>query len=209
MNQIFSQESILYRIFSTFANWIVLNLCFLVASLPVVTIGASFSAMYTVVFAWQHNQHERIIQTFCNAYVRNFKQATMYWLSILMIWIFSLLAFGYLPLLHPLFELVGLIVGVTLFAQGAIMFIYGFALIARFELSFLQILQLTAKLIVEHKLIFIQLLAIHALLWILPFTSPFMLGWVIGIDILFGFAMVSHLNSYYLVKMTEEYIKGK
>ena len=53
----------------------VLNLCILIGSIPIVTIGVATSAAYAVCFKLHENNDTRVIENFILAYKRNFKQA--------------------------------------------------------------------------------------------------------------------------------------
>ena len=50
MSSLFSPDSLFYRTMSRVADLMLLNLCFLFTSIPIITIGASYTAMYTVIF---------------------------------------------------------------------------------------------------------------------------------------------------------------
>jgi len=66
-----------------FGNMFGLNLCFVIASLPVITIGASLSATYAMAIRLQENEEETILHGFIHEFKRNFKQATIAWLLVL------------------------------------------------------------------------------------------------------------------------------
>lgn len=62
---------------------ILLNLLFLLCSLPVVTLGASAAAMYTVAFHRLDGNGSSICRQFFAAFRANFKKATPEWLIML------------------------------------------------------------------------------------------------------------------------------
>ena len=66
-----------------FGNMFGLNLCFVIASLPVITIGASLSATYAMSIRLQENEEETILHGFIHEFKRNFKQATIAWIIVL------------------------------------------------------------------------------------------------------------------------------
>ena len=60
-----------------------LNLLVFLTSLPIITIGASFSAMHTVLVKIYRDEEEKITGEFFSAFGKNFKQATLIWLIYL------------------------------------------------------------------------------------------------------------------------------
>ena len=60
-----------------------LNVLVFVTSLPVITIGASFSAMHTVLVKIYRDEEDKITREFFSAFKQNFKQATLIWLIYL------------------------------------------------------------------------------------------------------------------------------
>lgn len=67
------------------ADIMILNVLFLIFCIPVVTIGASFSAAYYVGFKMVKNEESYIIRTFWRAFRENFRQATIMWLFVMAI----------------------------------------------------------------------------------------------------------------------------
>ena len=60
-----------------------LNLLVLITSLPIFTIGASFSAMHKVLVQIYRDEEEKITRVFFSAFKENFKRATLIWLIYL------------------------------------------------------------------------------------------------------------------------------
>lgn len=72
-------NSILHALTCIF-DVIVATVLFLVCCLPVVTIGASLSAMYTTMIAITKDSYTGVFRTFFGAFRENFKQASFLWL---------------------------------------------------------------------------------------------------------------------------------
>jgi uncharacterized membrane protein YesL len=66
-----------------FGNMFGLNVCFVIACLPVITIGASLSATYAMAIRLQEGEEETILHGFIHEFKRSFKQATIAWLLVL------------------------------------------------------------------------------------------------------------------------------
>lgn len=60
-----------------------LNLLWVLFSLPIVTIGASTTALYSVLIKMRNGKEGKLFQDFWDAFRSNFRQATIIWLIIL------------------------------------------------------------------------------------------------------------------------------
>ena len=69
---------------SILADLIILNLLFVICSLPLVTFGAAYSAKYYVAMKIMRGEDTGTIIPFFKAFGRNFKQATVSWMIMLM-----------------------------------------------------------------------------------------------------------------------------
>ena len=79
----FSPDSKFMIVVSRFADLLLLNLVFLLTCLPVFTIGASLTALYTMCFRLMREEYSGIIRSYFSAFRANFKQATVIWLILL------------------------------------------------------------------------------------------------------------------------------
>lgn len=66
------------------ADLIVINLLFILCSLPIVTIGASATAMHYTLRRWREGQGS-IAKDFFKSFRMNFRQATILWLVFLLL----------------------------------------------------------------------------------------------------------------------------
>lgn len=95
MNSLFHYDGYLNRILTKLMYIVALNLLFLICSIPVITIGASCTAMYTVLFRFVRNDEPDILKTFFKAFRENLKNALVsgrqcwllqvHWQSIIML----------------------------------------------------------------------------------------------------------------------------
>lgn len=112
-------------------RYFVLNLCFIICSLPIITIGATLSALFTVMLPIPEDT--AYIKKFFSAFRSNFSQATIIWLIILIP--LSLLLFClYLTLTisfpgHVLFRTIDLVLLIILMSLVS----YVFPLQARYD----------------------------------------------------------------------------
>lgn len=85
MNSIFSPDSKLMQALSRASDLIILNLIFLLCCVPVFTVGAALTAMYSVLFPLGTRRDKGIVRAFFRAFSANFRQGTVLWLIFLLV----------------------------------------------------------------------------------------------------------------------------
>ena len=111
---------------------VVLNMIFIICSLPIITIGAYITAMYAVVLKMVKNEEGYIVKGFLQAFKDNFKMSTKAWLIILpfgLLLYFNILLSMEMPALSQVFVVFFVIVAMFASFTG----VYVFPLIARYE----------------------------------------------------------------------------
>lgn len=78
-----SPDSKFMVLVNRFADLIILNILFLLTSLPVFTIGAGSAAMYTLCFRMVKHREGGIVKAYFRAFRENFRQGTALWLLFL------------------------------------------------------------------------------------------------------------------------------
>lgn len=73
----------LQRGLETFGNIFLVNILFILFSIPIVTVGASLTAMYTVMLRIVRKEDSVTGRGFVNAFRENFKKATIIWLMLI------------------------------------------------------------------------------------------------------------------------------
>lgn len=64
----------------TFLSFVGLNVVYLIACVPVVTIGAATSALVEVTYRYTDDERGNLVKDFFPAFARNFPRATVLWL---------------------------------------------------------------------------------------------------------------------------------
>lgn len=81
---IFSLDSKFMQVMTRVADLIILNVCFLLTCIPIITIGAASTAMYTVCFRFDTSREGGVLTSYFSAFRSNLKQATLVWLILLL-----------------------------------------------------------------------------------------------------------------------------
>ena len=133
---IFKPDGVVYEAITKFTNMVLLSLCWLVFSIPIVTIGASTAALYSVCFKMLKYEDGHICRQFFSYFKSNFKQATLSWLILLPIGLviayFIYLYFWGMPSVEGAadFFAIGILIAAAVYV---ITLTYVFACAARYE----------------------------------------------------------------------------
>ena len=83
---VFEEESPFIRFLNRVADLLILNFLTLLMCLPVVTAGASLTAMHYVLLKLVRDEEGYIVQSYFRSFKRNFLQATALWLIFGALW---------------------------------------------------------------------------------------------------------------------------
>ena len=196
MERFFNQEGWLYRFLNRLWDLIVLNVLFILTCIPIITIGASICALYTVTMKGVRKEDSYIASSYFKAFKENFKKGTGIWLLLLAVWS---------VLLVDIF-LVGKDNSVLVAMGGAfgifwlLITLYVFQLQARFENSVQNTLLNSFLLAVKNWLSTLQLAGITAmvpaLIVFLAVASQAALGWFCSLFVFVGFSAIAWFKSF-------------
>lgn len=135
MSSFFNPDSAVMQWITKIVYSVWLNLLWLICCIPIVTAGASTTALYYVTLKMVRNEEGNITKTFFRAFRENFKQSTKTWLVLLAVGI--VLAVDGYTLYHLRFEnafwTIITAVFIVVLVAYAIILMYIFPLMARFQ----------------------------------------------------------------------------
>ena len=82
MKNIFDSEGKLMTFLDGFADVMVLAILWVICSLPIITVGASTTAFYSVMMKLVVGEESYVVRSFFKAFKENFKIATIVWLIL-------------------------------------------------------------------------------------------------------------------------------
>lgn len=200
MQKVFSIESGLFPILAKIFDLLILNIVFLIGCLPIVTIGASLTALYSVTLKMVRNEESHVVKDFWSGFKKNLKQSTIIWLGAL----FLLAAFVFFAqsilrntsvILFPLL----LLVTVSLLS-----FMYVFPMIAKFENTSFHIIK-NACLISFHNTAYSIVLFIITILIVA--IIPIFIPKLLFIWLFLSFSVSAFVKSFLFEKIFNNYIK--
>ena len=155
MKQLLSIDNPVMRFVIKLFDCMVLSVLWLVFSLPIITMGAASTALYSAVYNRIVKDKSYLWRSFWTSFRDNFKRSTLAWLPMLAMILF--LAYDVLALRvmirsgHPMGRLFGLIV--ALLCVSAVWATYLAAYCARFQGSVKDMLRYSFFLMMSHPLL--------------------------------------------------------
>lgn len=128
-------DNVIVRALNKICDMICLNILWLICCIPIITIGASTTALYTVMLKIVKNEEGYIFRGFFKAFKSNFKQSTIMWVILVVLGIICWTDYrvaGVMP------GTVGLVMRSIFLLMGFVLLsvmIYVFPLTARYENS--------------------------------------------------------------------------
>jgi hypothetical protein len=195
------------RFLTKIADLMVLNILFCVTSIPLITIGASWTALYSVTLKMVRDEEGSVSRSYFRSFRQNFRQATLLWLGVLVV--LALLVLD-IRVLNGMSEgtAPGLFrVGVEILALLGIMVLqYLFPSLARFEASLADTLKNACMMALAHlpKTALMTAAAVGAV-WITLINNTTI---AVGLMVwpLIGFALMAFGNSGILRKIFDNYV---
>jgi uncharacterized membrane protein YesL len=206
MNKILSNDSLFGRIFGKIGDVVFLNILFIIFSLPIITIGASYTAMEYTYMKQLREGDIALFKTFTKAFKSNFKQSTVSWLIILLLGMIigvDLNTFGPDGVMSftPFYYLF-MLAGVLLFFMA----LYIFPVIGAFENSlknlWIQSFFLAAKNV---PFTLLMCLVVIAPLY-LTISSGIYFMFFVSLWIFFGFGLIGYILSFIYLRIFTPYL---
>ena len=209
MRNLFNYENPFIQFLVRVGDLIILNVLFILCSAPVVTLGASLTALHRVTQNMLFEQEEPLLKAFFRAFRQNFKQSTLAWLVELVV-IVSLVCDVLLVMAYfngGLAKAMYILVAVLAILVAGV-YAYLMPLIARYENGMRQqvnnaVVLAIIKLPKTLLLVFLNLLPVILVLISVPVFVQTLIFWVI-----IGFAFVSFLTSSILKPVFQQLEKG-
>ena len=75
-------DNVIVRALNKICDMVCLNVLWLICCIPIITIGASTTALYTIMLKMVKNEEGYIFRGFFKAFKSNFKQSTIIWIIL-------------------------------------------------------------------------------------------------------------------------------
>ena len=207
MNTLFSADSDLMRGLTKLADVMILNFLFIVTSLPVVTLGASLTALNFTAMRIGTGECVSVSADYFRSFRRNFRQATL--IGLILALLAGVLAAWYAVLttfaLDPVVELILFAIWYLLAFNLAIMALFVFPYHAMFEGRTRDVFRNARLMSWRHPLTSLATLALIALCVTATVFYPQAAGYGL-LWLLVGFAGIAVINGLLFTRVFSAYI---
>lgn len=207
MKLILNPNNKFFTMMTKVADLIILNLLFLLCSLPIFTIGAALSSMYSVTMKLAKGEEPSILKEFFKAMTINFKSSTIIWVINLLV--FMVIYFDLYFVEGILHSSLGDFLRISFLTLSLIFFTmssYAFPMVAKFYNSTGNYLKNSFLMALKHLpgtflILIINLIPLAAFL-----IGSFVLGFSIYLYLLLGFSFSAYINSFTFNKIFDKYL---
>ncbi len=198
MTKFFGNDSVFGRFFGQAGNIITMNILFLICSIPVITMGASFTSMYYALLRSRRHGDTSLIRDFFHSFRRNFKQSTLSWLIVLALTIIFSADIGMFGPggIYPFLPFYYLFLVLIVIAAITSMFV--FPMIAAFENTLRNLWSQSFFLAAKNlpSALAVLILNVFPLYASLTTPVPQIFGTALFVWILGGFGLIAWINTF-------------
>lgn len=207
MDRFFNMDNKFFVFMGKIADLCMLNLLCIICCIPIVTAGASLTALYYVTMKMVRNEEAYIFRSFFRSFKQNFKQATV--INIIMLAAAALLYID-TNIAGKMGQPAGKILGM-IFAAFTLLYVmillYVYPLLAKFYNSVKNTFKNAILMAIRHLPYTILMLLICACPILILFIPSFQIQMsLIMLVILFGPAVIAYGNSHFFVRIFDKYI---
>lgn len=188
MGKIFDMDSPVMRFLNRVGDLLILNILMMICCIPVITIGAAYTAMHYVILKMIRGEEGYLFKGFFKSFIRNFKQATILWIIMLLViavYVGDILIFNFSGIVFPK-ALVVAVVAVAIFLIMVATYI--FPLLARFDN--------TVKNTIKNAVIFAFANLPKTLAMVVIYALPLVIGYFSTYSYIFIFMFGISLPAY-------------
>lgn len=192
---------------SKVADLCILNIICVVCCIPVITAGASITAMYYVTLKMVRNEEAYILRSFFKSFKQNFKQATIINLIMLLIGLVLYVDLNVSKAMQggagQIFQIIFMAFVLIYF----ILFLYVYPVLARFYNTIKNTIKNALFMAIRHfpYTVVMVIIAVCPLLLLLV-KSYQIQSTLFVLFLLMGFALIAYCNSYFLAKIFDIYM---
>lgn len=200
MPAIFSPDSKFIQAISRISDLVILNILFLITCVPLFTIGASLTALYTVSFKLGTDKEEGTVRPYLRAFRESFKQSTVLWLILALFGAAmianTLLAYSYSGVLGYTY-----LVFIGLFFLLLMIAAYVFPLVSQFWNDNTAVLKNALLLSIGYLPRTIVMVVLNVLPFAMFLSSMYLFFYCAMIWVLIYFSAAAYLNASILRKV--------
>lgn len=207
MSRFFDMDNKFFTFMSRVADLFLLNVLFVICCIPIVTMGASFTALFYVSMKMVRNEESYIIKDFFKSFKQNFKQATIINLIMLVLLFVLSLDLNIVRNMEGSLSRPLTVVFLAFAILYAFVFLYIYPVLAKFYNTTRNIFRNAFLMSIRH----LPYTLIMLVVCVLPFAALFipnarLQAGILTILMLIGPACIAFSNANFFVKIFDNYI---
>ena len=207
MGRFFSMDNKFFTFMNKVADLCILNIICLVCCIPIVTAGASITAMYYVTLKMVRNEEAYIVRSFFKSFKDNFKQATI--INLIMIAVGAVLYLD-LNVAKNMPGSAGQFFYVIFMAFVIIYYVlllYVYPILARFYNTIRNTIKNALFMAIRHLPYTVVMVLIGLCPLLLLFIGSYQIqSTLFVLFLVMGFGVIAYCNSFFLVKIFDHYM---
>lgn len=205
MSRFFNPDNPVMEFIAKIFDLVILNLIFIFSCVPIITIGASTSALSYVTLKMVRGEDPYIWRNFWKSFRQNFKQGTLVWIFSILIFIFLGMDFYIINSQNTsLFAVVRILLWIIC-AVALSVFLYVFPVISHFVCTTKQALKNALLMTFGHLPYTLMMLALAGLLLFLCSSSSKLFAMIVVLSGICGFSVVSFVYSIMFDRIFQKY----
>ena len=202
LSGLFSPDNKIMQFFMLLTDLLILQFLVVLCSLPIITIGTSFTAMFSVVRKIRKDSFEPVIRTFFTSFKENLKNSTKIWLGLFFAGLVLYVDISWLQTRGSLFTYAALTFSYFLMFLLYLVLIYVFPLQAMFENTAAEQTKNALRIAASH-------IPTSILLTLLYLVLAFVMTYMTDIFLMFGISGGAYLSSFLYFRVFEKYIPAE
>jgi len=201
MKGLLNYDGPLMRAITLISDMVILNLLWIITSLPIITIGASTTAAYYACTKRINGKESYIWKDFFKSFRQNFKQATVVWL----VWnaAIGLLMFGVEHGIYGDFANIVYPIIFFMFIELGFFIAYVFPIMSRFNVGYRQLIKNT--LYMAHRHLLTTLGLAFSLAFVAATIFTFEIGQAVLVVLFLGISFYIYLSSLLFLNVFKKY----
>lgn len=205
MSRFFNPDNPVMEFIAKIFDLVILNLIFIFSCVPIITIGASTSALSYVTLKMVRGEDPYIWRNFWKSFRQNFKYGTLVWIFSILIFIFLGMDFYIINSQNTsLFAVVRILLWIVC-AVALSVFLYVFPVISHFVCTTKQALKNALLMTFGHLPYTLMMLALAGLLLFLCSSSSKLFAMIVVLSGICGFSVVSFVYSIMFDRIFQKY----
>lgn len=207
MGRFFNMDNKFFVFMGRVADLAILNILCVICCIPIVTIGASVTALHYVTLKMVRNEESYIVRSFFKSFKENFKQATIINLIMLFVAIMLYMDITIAAGMQGTTRKVLIVVFMAFAFLFVLIFLYIYPVLAKFYNTIRNTFVNSFLMSIRHLPYTFLMLAV-TLLPIGIFYIPILQLQSIGMMLMtvLGPALLAYINAHFLVKIFDNYI---